>query len=190
MSRSGVNSLLAERMNGFSMIEVLVTIVILAIGLLGMAGLQVRALTAQMEAYQREQALVLIRDIADRIDANRKDAANYVVEINPAACPTTVATRTQLDLGAWCNALKGASEKEGTKDVGSIIGAYGCITQISAGAGPVPGPPAPAEYLVAVAWQGLHPTASQGVTCGTGRYGGSDALRRVISLPVRIANLK
>ena len=183
-------SMASER--GFSMIEVLVTIVILSVGLLGMAGLQVRALTAQMEAYQREQALVLVKDIADRIDANRKNAASYAGTIDSAAACPTGTTRAALDLAEWCDALKGVSEKAGAmaKNVGGIIGAVGCVTQVSAGSvPPTPGAPgAPAEYLVAVAWQGLDSTRAPAVTCGQGSYG-DDKLRRVISLPVRIANL-
>ena len=73
---------------GFSMVEVLVTIVILTIGLLGLAGLQGRASTAQMESYQRSQALILLADMADRINANRSNAAAYVsAQGTGAACP-------------------------------------------------------------------------------------------------------
>ena len=63
---------------GASMIEVLVTTVILAIGLLGLAGLQSRLGLSEMESYQRAQALVLLQDMANRIATNRADAANYV----------------------------------------------------------------------------------------------------------------
>ena len=49
------------------MIEVLVTMVIIAFGLLGMAGLQMRMQTSEMESYQRSQALLLLNDMANRI---------------------------------------------------------------------------------------------------------------------------
>ena len=64
-------------MRGTSLIEVLVTIVILAIGLLGMAGLEARLQTSEMEAYQRAQALILLNDMASRISANGANAAFY-----------------------------------------------------------------------------------------------------------------
>ena len=67
-----------NRNNGFSLIEVLVTIVILLIGLLGLAGLQLRALSSQMESYQRSQALILLKDMAGRIDNNRVNVASYI----------------------------------------------------------------------------------------------------------------
>src|SRR5438034_8842517 len=65
--RSGLN--VAQ---GFSMLEVLVTLVILLIGLLGLAGVMAHATTAEMESYQRVQAIMLAQDMVDRINANRK----------------------------------------------------------------------------------------------------------------------
>ena len=62
---------------GFTMIEVLVTIAILMIGLLGLAALQTNATVAELEAYQRSQALVLVQDMADRISANKANADSY-----------------------------------------------------------------------------------------------------------------
>ena len=177
--------MIAHRKNaGFSMIEVLITIVILMIGLLGLAGLQTKALTAQMEAYQRSQALILLKDMVDRISANRKNALSYVTELNPAAsCPAAGATVASVDLNEWCNALLGAAEVQDTAKVGAMIGARGCITQTIA---PVTG--VPSQYLVAVAWQGLNSTAIPAITCGQNQYG-NEALRRVVALPVTIADL-
>ena len=61
-----------SRQGGTTMMEVLVSIVIVVIGLLGLAGLQSRASVSEMEAFQRAQALVLLQDMVDRINANRK----------------------------------------------------------------------------------------------------------------------
>ena len=66
------------RQRGVGMIEVLVTIVISAFGLLAIAGLQARMHIAEMEAAQRAQATVLLNYITDRINANRKNAMAYV----------------------------------------------------------------------------------------------------------------
>src|SRR5207253_3006873 len=70
--------LMKARQGGFSLIEVLVTIVILMIGLLGLAALQTNATVAEMEAYQRSQALVLVQDMADRIASNKLNADTYI----------------------------------------------------------------------------------------------------------------
>lgn len=49
-----------KRQTGFSLLEVLVTVLILAFGLLGLAGLQARTMTTEMESYQRSVALVAL----------------------------------------------------------------------------------------------------------------------------------
>ena len=170
---------------GFSMIEVLITIVILMFGLLALAGLQGRAITAQMESYQRSQALILLKDMADRISANRKMAASYVTtEVGTgAACPAAGASTASKDLNEWCNALLGAAEVQGTSNIGAMIGARGCITQTVA-----PATGVASQYLVAVAWQGLNSTATSTITCGQNQYG-NEGLRRLVAIPVNIADL-
>ncbi|MDP3678960.1 MAG: prepilin-type N-terminal cleavage/methylation domain-containing protein, partial [Methylotenera sp.] len=57
----------ARFQRGALLLEVLVTIVILAIGLLGLAGLQAKLQSSEMESYQRAQALILLNDMASRI---------------------------------------------------------------------------------------------------------------------------
>ena len=70
---------LQKRMQrGATLVEVLVTMVILAIGLLGLIGLHGRVQLLQMESYQRAQALMLVNDMANRIANNRYDAAAYI----------------------------------------------------------------------------------------------------------------
>ena len=175
--------------HGFSLIEVLVTIVILVIGLLGLAGLQTHALTSQMESYQRSQALELVQDMAARIKDNWINAANYVTATplgtGYGACTATGAG-VAADQCEWSNELLGAAETDSSaKNVGAMIGARGCVYQLTAAASGIPG-----QYLVAVAWQGLNPTAAPAVNCGQGSYGSNDALRRVITLPLTIAVLK
>lgn len=177
---------------GFSLVEVLVTIVILMIGLLGLAGLQGRAVTSQLESYQRSQALVLLKDIADRINANRKNAASYVTASAlgvGATCPvsTNPANIVANDKGEWCNALKGAAEGS---SAGAMIGARGCVYQITA-----PATGVAAKYQVVVSWQGLNSTKAPDIStataagnCGNNSYG-SESLHRVVALPISIADL-
>ncbi len=56
--------------NGFSLLEVILTMAILAIGLLGLAGLQARALNAEADSFSRAQAMMLANDMADRMNSN------------------------------------------------------------------------------------------------------------------------
>ena len=59
--------------HGLTMLEVLITIIIVSLGLLGLAGLQARVQVAELEAYQRTQAIVLLQEMVDRINANRRN---------------------------------------------------------------------------------------------------------------------
>ena len=59
---------------GFTLLEVLITVVILAIGLLGLAGLQVNGMKNNLSAEQRGLASQLAYDMADRIRGNREEA--------------------------------------------------------------------------------------------------------------------
>ncbi len=65
-----IRSLKAAADSGFSLLEVLITMVILAVGLLGLAGLQARAMNAEVESFARGQALMLANEMADRMNAN------------------------------------------------------------------------------------------------------------------------
>ena len=60
---------------GFSMVEMLVALVVLGVGMLGMASLYVTTLRASSSAISRMQAANLASDIADRIRANRNAVA-------------------------------------------------------------------------------------------------------------------
>ena len=60
-----------RQQQGFTLLEVLIAIVVLSIGLLGLAGLQVSGLKSNNSAYQRSQANLLANELLDRIRANR-----------------------------------------------------------------------------------------------------------------------
>lgn len=86
---------------GVSLIEVLVTVVVLSIGLLGLAGLQASGTKFNHSAYMRSQAVNLSNDMADRMRANRTEAlaGNYNIAIG-AAAPAGATIRHQ-DLQQW-----------------------------------------------------------------------------------------
>lgn len=66
-----------KKNSGFTLIEVLIAMLILALGLLGMAGLQMTGLRNNLSSYQRSQATLLSYDMADRMRANIADAQLY-----------------------------------------------------------------------------------------------------------------
>lgn len=169
------------------MIEVLVTIVILAFGLLGLAGFQIHAQTAELESYQRAQALILLDSMAERITANRATAASYVSadtfgteDGQPDDCTGLAVGTAARDQCEWSGALKGSAEVSGGgSNIGAMTGARGCISLVQA-ADATSGVCTPAIYRVDVVWQGITATATPSVACGQGLYG-DEKNRRVIS---------
>jgi type IV pilus assembly protein PilV len=181
--------------SGVTLVEVLVTMVILAIGLLGLVGLQARLQVLQSEAYQRAQALMLLKDMAGRISNNRNNAAAYVTGADdpigavPGECPTDTSTRRNADVAEWCNLVQGASEETTSNTrVGAMVGGRGCVEDLGNG-----------QYLVTVAWQGLAPISAppESVACAAGDFDGdpdetacvNDLCRRVVTSIVGIATL-
>ncbi len=95
---------------GATLIEVLVAMLVLSIGLLGLAGMQMTALKSNQSAYYRSQATVLAYDIIDRMRANRADALNgvYDIAIQNQTCDPGLApngTLAQRDVAEWLNTL-------------------------------------------------------------------------------------
>ncbi|WP_324731792.1 type IV pilus modification protein PilV [Pseudomonas paeninsulae] len=176
---------------GFTLIEVLITLLVLAVGLMGLAGMQARMLNSQFEAYQRAQAVMLVGDMANRLRSNVSAArdARYVSAtlygINNALGDATDCTSGNVvenDLCAWNQALKGASITEGTQKLSAMIGARGCIESISGSA------TSQMVVRVTVVWQGLSPTVAPASACGKESYG-DDRQRREVFVDVTLAYL-
>jgi type IV pilus assembly protein PilV len=104
---------------GFSLIEVLISIVILSIGLLGMAGLTAASMNGTNASYYRSHATVLADDILDRMRANPIVARNEQYDIGAGPVYTAGAgTLARFDCVEWvttvANSLPGGV---GTVDV-------------------------------------------------------------------------
>lgn len=103
-----MNQLLPQRQQGATLIEVLIAVVVLSIGLLGLAGLQATSVKSNHSAYQRSQATLLAYDIADRMRANRTEALTsaYEVDFPSSSTSNTVSgTQAQKDIAEWLNNL-------------------------------------------------------------------------------------
>lgn len=105
--------------DGATLIEVLIAVVLLAIGLLGYAQLQSRALQINNEALYQSRAAVLADALFDRLGANRGQALNgndYLYHYNgqdslpsPPDCYLQDCSATQIaqrDLALWLQQLK------------------------------------------------------------------------------------
>lgn len=207
-----------NRQTGFNMLEILFSLLVVTTGLLGLAGTQVVAQRAEQESYQRAQAMVLMTDIVDRINTNRKAAICYNITTNAAAgtnylgtagsgkynissysC-TALATnpaavnRAQLDLQFIDQMLLGSAESAtgaNCATAGSCAGAMlGARTCIGFDA-------VSQSYTVAIAWQGTSSTFSPASwptgpaiakNCALNLYG-TDTQRRVVWTTIMVASL-
>lgn len=86
------------RQKGFTLLEVLVAILVLSIGLLGLAGLMASSLRNNHSAYYRSQATWLAYDVIDRMRTNRPNAADYGVAIGAASAAGGLAG---ADIAGW-----------------------------------------------------------------------------------------
>lgn len=104
---------------GFTLLEVLIALLILSIGLLGLASLQTSGLRSNQMASMRTTATQVTYDIADRMRANPvgTDAQNYVIASNAADpvipsgenCESISCTTSQMatyDLAQWRGAVR------------------------------------------------------------------------------------
>jgi type IV pilus assembly protein PilV len=135
----GVKSL-AIRNKGFTLVEVLVALVVMSVGMLGIAALYLEGLRAGRTALYRTTAVNLAADMADRIRANRNAGIAYA-GTGPGADSACVngavdCTAEQLaddDWFDWSNQL----------DAQLPLGAGGEVQVAGA---------APATYTITVAW--------------------------------------
>lgn len=190
-----------RRQRGFTLIEALVAMLILVFGMLGTAGLMVRAQQAEFESYQRKQALILIDDFVSRAQANRTVADDcYAITtdtstgtpylgtgnstvFNCTAGSPQAAARANADLPALEAALLGAGETTGGSNVGALLNARGCVSVTGDDV-------AGFTFTVSIAWQGSVETGAPpaSATCGKDQYG-SESLRRVVTATFFVPNL-
>lgn len=126
---------------GFTMIEILVTLFILAIGLLGLAGLLFEGMRNNQGAYLRTQASVLAYDMADRMRSNKAEAQSgsyggfstaNVQSTTPPTCASQAAGCTRsdqvtLDQIEWTLLVQGTGN-----DMAMLPGGVGTIAHDAA----------------------------------------------------------
>jgi type IV pilus assembly protein PilV len=203
-----------KRQAGFTLIEILVTIVVLALGLLGVIGMQARASATEFESYQRGQALALLRDMQSRLLSSRGVLPGYLDNSVSAGdgsvyfgngagatdfadgagkCPAALAgdalSIAKHQVCTWGQELLGSSVKEGANSIGAMVGARGCLVPVVP-----PQQNALADVYVVVVWQGIEARAEPPAASATGRcasavdYG--PGLRRGVSVRVMVPDLQ
>ena len=97
------NQIIAQK--GVTMIEVLVSVIVLSIGLLGLAGLQSAGLTHNQSASFRSTATMMTYSILDSMRATRTEASNGNYNIALGATKPTGDATYQKDLNNWMTEL-------------------------------------------------------------------------------------
>lgn len=175
---------LRRAQSGFSLIEVLITLFIFAVGLLGVGGLQVVSKKSTYDAVQRTGAAMLASETLERMRANGSVLDQYLGSIPAGAVPAPAvdceavdcdsAALAAFDLWLVSEAAAGVQEI-GAGDVagGGLVDATLCI------AGPADG--SSGFYEVAVVWRGRGAMPDRAAhLCGAGRYGDGDEYRRLL----------
>jgi len=105
---------------GFTLVEILISMLLLAISFLGLAAMQSKSLAETQNTQFRSKADILLRDVADRMRGNGQAVAegDYLIDEDaistgepPSACPLTPAAYTCIatrDLTLWMNAVDDA----------------------------------------------------------------------------------
>lgn len=184
---------------GFSLVEVMVSVLVTSVSVLGMAGMQITSKRAGYEAIQRTTATAMAMDVLERMRSNPEALDSYA---SSALGGTTIAnepvpscsndtsdicTATELaahDLWEWEQAIDGVGE---TRDVsgtdvatGGLVNPTGCI-EVNNG-----------MVTVTMAWQGFEALSDPGTNdCGSGlgKYGTDDGKRQVISVTTFISEV-
>lgn len=190
--RLGTGSSRAKN-RGVTMIENMVALIITMFGLFALLGFNLRAFKTESESYQRSQALILVEDMAQRIKANRANAASYAAAAASAAGGGSVetcsagGTRAAIDMCEWGNLLRGAAETtSGGSNVGAMADARGCIA-ITA---PAAGASGPTSANIVVVWRGTNVSQTNSAApCVPAGFDVTNGYMRYTSSIVRFGDL-
>lgn len=177
--------------------EVLIALLLLSVGIFNLAGLQSAAKKANYIVLQRTTALMLARDMAGKLRANRASVSSYLSSpsgvgggtlsrpaqecIESSSC--LGGQMAEHDLWLWERALDGANERRpvlgGDHNTGGLVSPTGCISG--------PASAATGTYTITIAWRGLSKLTNVSAdNCGTGSelYGPNAEYRRLLSFAI------
>jgi len=123
---------------GFSLLEVLIALLVLAVGLLGLAALQNMGLRLNHQSYERTQATILIYDMIDRMRVNPAGVVlgNYSLSMTgtpptatqncEASVCTTPAALAAYDMNRWISTVAGTASQRA-----ALAGGQGSIASVA-----------------------------------------------------------
>lgn len=104
--------LMSNRQSGFTMIEVLISLVVFAVAILGMSSLQIRSFSTSMDLSQRAVMTSTVQNLASRVRSNPEGSAAYVGTFNQSLCnagPATNCSDRKGGVAASCTAAQVAN---------------------------------------------------------------------------------
>ncbi len=173
---------------GFSLIEVLISLLVISVGLLSIASLQLLSKRSNYDAAQRTSAAHLADDLLSRLRSNPSALIDYLPAqpLGNASldAPATICTEgvvctaaelAAYDLWQWEQELDGMQTTVDGGAAGGLMSPIACVTGPAFGGN--------GNYSVAIAWRGLtEATNPFTADCGegSGNYGDGDEYRRVL----------
>jgi len=186
-----------HKQTGFSLVEVLVTLVITTIALLSSISLQLMSKRSIYDAAQRTTAAHLAHGLLHRMRSNPTALVSYLpagpvgqsslgdapaTDCLAAAADCDSLEMAAFDLWQWEQHLDGQLEVSGGNATGGLMFARACIVG--------PGVGGSGNYTVAIAWRGMADIGDPAINnCGSGSgdYGANDEFRRVMVVETFIA---
>lgn len=144
-----------SRMSGVSLLEVLISVLIMGIGMLGIAAMQATALRNSQSSVERSQAVIQSYTIIDAMRANRENALAGAYNTGGWMCsPPTGSGLSATDRAAWLTSLQAALGSSGD-DGQSVCGEVACNSGIC---------------TVGVRWDDSRAGGSGGTQAGASQY--------------------
>jgi len=187
------------RISGSTLLESMIAVVVLSIGLLGIAMLQLQSKHLAFQAIQRSTASLLTHEIVERMRNNNNRLSDYLTTVGGGTISTAPSPNctsagnsciaqeiSSHDLWQWEQTIDGAGESLSGENTGGLSLATGCITGPATGGSGI--------YTVSVAWRGQSTATDVNANpCGqsSGNYDdspGDSAYRRLLAIDVFIAS--
>lgn len=177
----------------FTLIEVLISVFVFAVALLGLAALQITARKTAFESAQRSLAAAVAQDALERMRLNTEALSSYTATIDANTTfsdsldctgPANLAACDRRD--AWLSLFGKTETTSGDSEtpVGGLANPTLCVTSSNAGGS--------GRYTVTIVWRGrdssLPEAGSENAsdTCGNGQYGTHNEYRRIFRLSTYI----
>lgn len=139
---------------GITMIEVVVTLLVLSVGVLGFAGLQMRALGATNDSFYRSQAIVIAQDLKERYRVNAGQQTYYTTASSWSGAITT----GTCEGAATCNPGNLAKYDVGTvRNVANTMLPNGQVAMLAC-------PGTASMSCIFVSWGSTNPSTGGGAT--------------------------